>query len=218
MPDNHVNKAVEGLIDDGLKAYGSGQFRSAITTWERVLEIEPKNELAEEYIKLAKGSLSSAPAETEEKEGAATETPAEPQASPPTAPQKEPIPAGEEKPVHKRARKLLQEQAWPEAYVFIERAAKEDRQDKVIAGLSAIARTHLYGRYYDRIGSMTKMPKLAVSIGDIKKLDLTKEDGYILSLIDGTLNFEDIFYLSRMDKFSVLAIFCRLLEESIIEV
>lgn len=49
---------IDKYLEEGLNFYGLGKFKKAIECWNKVLEIDPDNSLAKDYIESAGGEVS----------------------------------------------------------------------------------------------------------------------------------------------------------------
>jgi len=55
-----ATKEVAQLLDDGLSHFGVGAIERAVACWERVLTLEPGNEVARDYLEDARASAAEA--------------------------------------------------------------------------------------------------------------------------------------------------------------
>ncbi len=72
--------------------------------------------------------------------------------------------------------------------------------------------------YLDRIGSLSNVPELAISLNDLASQNLDHRAGFLISQIDGMMPFEDLLELSSMSRAETLQVMSSLLKEGIIRV
>lgn len=72
--------------------------------------------------------------------------------------------------------------------------------------------------YESKLGRMDRVPAVAVAPDEVVWLSLDNRTGYLLSQIDGTVSFEDLYALSGMSRLETSRILARLVEEGIIVV
>jgi len=266
------NSEVNKYLEEGLNFYGLGKFKQAIECWKKVLEIDPDNSLAKDYIESAGGTvdreaakppsrLEVPPARTTKPPPPAPPPPPEPDreakvASPPPEPEREakvvsppPKPdredrfrrempfskeVPEEPPPHIRdvpplpepdledklglAKSLFAENQFEQAMEIFESILQDEPDNLDVQGYYEMARSQQLKKYKSEVGDLAQIPRVGKSQSEILKLDLNHEEGFILSLVDGSLEYNDLFSLSNMDDFKTYRIICRLLRQGIIGV
>jgi hypothetical protein len=80
------------------------------------------------------------------------------------------------------------------------------------------SREKLLHMYTARIGSLERVPQVAIPAEQLRWLSLDHRAGFVLSLIDGFSNVEMILDISGMAHFDALRILCELQEQKIIAV
>jgi hypothetical protein len=70
--------------------------------------------------------------------------------------------------------------------------------------------------YEFKLGSLAAVPRVAISAEQIVALRLDHRAGFVLSQIDGSLSFEDLFSLSGMSRLDTSRILSQLLELKVI--
>jgi hypothetical protein len=81
-----------------------------------------------------------------------------------------------------------------------------------------LIRSQLLKHYRERIGDLRVVPKLLVGAGEIKSFKLAPDAGFMLSLVDGSTNFEQLVSLSGMAAFDAFRNLGALLDAGILGV
>ena len=185
---------IEKLLQDGLSLYGYGKTEDAVTIWRKVLELDPANQQAIDYIESAGYSLES-PAVV-----------ARPMEVPKTNAQ------DTEFININYIRELLKSRRYELAYEFLERLSEKNYpSNKQLIAYLAIVKAQLIKLYYGELYNLKKIPKLNIKEQDIIKYNLDKTDGYIVSMIDGYSTIEEIFQtIGTIDRFDAMKRFSRL--------
>lgn len=68
------------------------------------------------------------------------------------------------------------------------------------------------------LGSLDEVPERNLGLDEIQETDLDHRAGFVLSLVDGELTFEDILDLSSMPRSETLEVLSKMLEKSVISV
>jgi hypothetical protein len=74
----------------------------------------------------------------------------------------------------------------------------------------------LVSRYLARIGSLSRVPKLAISAERLASIQLERNVGFVLALVDGTTSLETIVDGSGLSPPLALALLVQLYEDGII--
>jgi tetratricopeptide (TPR) repeat protein len=191
---------IEKLLQDGLTLYGYGKTEDAVTIWRKVLELDPNNQQAIDYI----GSA-----------GFSTESPV---ISPPSVE----VPKSDFKSAEfvnmNYIRELLKSRRYELAYEFLERLyEKVYHSNKQLMAYLSIVKAQLIKLYYNELYSFKKIPKLNINEQDLIKYNLDKTDGYVVSMIDGYSTVEEIFQtINNIDRFETMRRFYKLTKLGII--
>ncbi len=191
---------IEKLLQDGLTLYGYGKTEDAVTIWRKVVELDPNNQQAIDYIESA---------------GFSTESPV---ISPPS----EEVPKSDFKSAEfvnmNYIRELLKSRRYELAYEFLERLyEKVYHSNKQLMAYLSIVKAQLIKLYYNELYSFKKIPKLNINEQDLIKYNLDKTDGYVVSMIDGYSTAEEIFQtINNIDRFETMRRFYKLTKLGII--
>ncbi len=74
----------------------------------------------------------------------------------------------------------------------------------------------LLAMYDSKIGDLTHRPKVQLRADEIVWLNIDHRAGFLLSMIDGTVSYDDLFALSSMSRLDTARILCQLLGENVI--
>jgi tetratricopeptide (TPR) repeat protein len=238
MPND---SAIDKYLEEGLNLYGLGKFKEAIECWKKVLELDPNNSLAKDYIESAGGEVSRAeespPERLEEPPEIIPPPPSPPSpepereakiAPPPPKPEEEakaapsppppPPPEPDRKTKINQAKGLFKEGKFELAMEMFESILSEDPDDLDVQGYYEMARNQQLKHYKSEVGELSQVPRVLKKASEIRKLNLDPEQGFILSLIDGSISYDDVFSLSNMDGFKTYRIIYQLLHQGIIGV
>lgn len=197
---------VDAMLEEGLVSYGLGNFQAAAEKWNKVLEIDPDNSQAIEYLDIVGEEIeaSSHPEESDDSE------------------RKSPSPMPELKDVEipelsSKGLSLLQGGNPENAYnVFLE-AINAGANTPEVFGYLEMARAGRLEYYRRLMPELEKIPKISMDYDLIKRLNLGKEEGFILSQIDGITSFRDILSLTRMERLDAMGILAKLIFAGIIQ-
>ncbi len=191
---------IEKLLQDGLTLYGYGKTEDAVTLWRKVLELEPGNQKAIDYIESAGYSIES------------------PGISPPSIE----VPKSDLKSAEfvnmNYIRELLKSRRYELAYEFLERLYdKVYHSNKQLVAYLSIVKAQLIKLYYRELYGFKKIPKLNINEQDLIKYNLDKTDGYVVSMIDGYSTVEEIFQtINNIDRFETMRRFYKLTKLGIV--
>ncbi len=172
---------IEKLLEDGLELYGLGKTEEAIAVWRKVLEIEPNNQKAVDYIESAGFSRQSEIAVDMH-------------------------PKDAEFININYIRDLLKARRFELAYEFLEHLAQKGTTfNKQLVAYLFMVKAQLIRGYYEELDGFKKVPKLNISSHDIVKYNLGKADGYIVSRVDGYSTAEEVIQMcSGIDRFDAM--------------
>jgi hypothetical protein len=186
MDDDAQREAVEQLLAQGLDYYGVDDVANAILTWERVLEIDPENAEAQDYIKTADRRSKPRP---KKKKASADTTRGD----------------GPETGMLAQVRELLREDRIAAAYEMIASCHPNgSAPDLAWEATVDLARSRRYAELRRRMGNLTVVPRLKASDADLRGYNLPPNAGFLVSMVDGMTAIADLISVSGMDAFDVL--------------
>ncbi len=197
---------IQKLLEQGLYHYGLGESGVAVELWKQVLEIDPENETAREYLEIELGK------DWQKKLGLVEKTP-----------QPEPHDLIPEKlsPISDeliKAKDLLEEQRYDDALKIFNQLSETPAEDQVLAqALFELTKAHLIKHFLDKVGGLSKIPYLKISLNELRNFDLSEEQGFVLSLINGEMTLEDIILLAPLPPFRIFQFIRQFLEQGLIE-
>ncbi len=116
------------------------------------------------------------------------------------------------------ARRLYEKGKFESAHDLLESLlAREDAPEEGRELMTAVE-GELERLHQSRLGSLSKIPELNVTMSDIPSMNLDHRFGYLLSQIDGMSSFEDILELSSMSRLETLEVLSQMLQRDIISV
>lgn len=187
---------IQELLERGLHYYGLGEIPQALSYWRRVLDQDPANRTAAEYIEIATGQT----------------LPVGPVTASEPAPAEEPATFSAE---FVEGQQRLFAGDWAAAVRAFEAAGRNDPDHPLYWPHVELARARLIKDVIDQLDG--SWPRLAVPITQlITRKDMTQEDGFVLSLINGDLGLSDLVSLSPLPRFATYAILHRLLAEQLV--
>ncbi len=190
---------IEKLLEDGLTLYGFGKIEEAIAVWRKVLEIDHENQKALDYIESAGYGR--------QKQETAKALRFQDQKAAPTQYSQD-----TEFININYIKELLKSHRYELAYEFLEHLVGKDHpSNKQLTAYFSIVKAQLIKTYYEELYNFKKVPKLNINEQDIIKYNLSKTDGYIISMIDGYSDIEEIIQMcSNIDRFDVMKRFYKL--------
>lgn len=201
---------VEALLEAGLKAYGNNELEAAGRCWRRVLELQPDNAQAKDFLITAGFELATPLARVVDIEaarqqradsgGAASESGA-------NRPVEDPRAA-----LRARVERLVQERKLEAALEELDRARPQFPDDPSISRSVRLLRDRLVFEYGKVLGKLDDVPHLLVQRDAIAKLRPTAEELALLKLIDGIASLGDLVRGSQLGRFETYRTFVRFLE------
>ena len=183
------------LLRSGLDHFGDGNEAQAVEVWREVLELDPENEEARDFL----GSASiSGPAR-----------------GPGPGSKGEVLDA--EDPVVLEARSLIQADELESALELMQRSSSQGDASLEIESLVDLVRVELVVRYRARLGDLSAIPILQGQPEKLTQSNLPANAGFLLSLLDGATSAEELISLSGMDTFDGLRTLGSLVEAEIVE-
>ncbi len=198
------------LLKRGLNQYGLGDLEEAIGCWERALEIDPENRAARDYLETAYEELQEGGA------GKASEDEAD---TPPTFDGAAAIqlPSGDEpNEVVGRALAAYKEGRMEEAWQGLLKASEQEPGRLDIQGYIAMMRSERARAFAREVGDQGRVLRLKQTIQELMQLNLTPNEGFLLSQIDGSVSIEQLLNLAK-DRVSTLEILAKFIREGLAE-
>jgi hypothetical protein len=183
---------VKRLLREGLDLYGLGEISGAIVTWEKVLELEPTNAEALDYMRTADRRKHPRPPKKENMAGAVAA-------------------------LLQEAQGLMRRDEFASALDLLRSASGPGFGGIEFEATMELARSRLYCIYTDRIGDLSGVPHCDSSAESMKQYNLPADAGFLLSMVDGTTSVADLISLSGMDAFDALFTLSSLLESGLVE-
>ncbi len=236
-------KRIEALLSEGLNHYGTGEVAVAIECWNQVLGLDPEHAEAQDYIRTARDNESSpggtpdagAEVRVDELGDADPALPhfdpdstqllvsysdemAEVEAANSDGEAVAPASENEVDALLARAQEVLDRGDLEGAFDLFRAAAERDPQRLEIEGHIDGVQSQLLKGYREQVGDPKRIPSLLVEPEAVTRFDLAPEAGFVLSLVDGTTNIEELISLSPMDAFDGYRILSVLLEAKILAV
>lgn len=181
---------IEELLREGLDYYGADEVGQAILLWERVLEIDPENTEAKDYIHTA--------------DRRSVPRPAAPKSATPVAG------------ILEDAVERILDHDYEGALGFLCSAAPAELRTLELQATMELVRSMLLSQYRERVGALDSVPELCANGVSITKFNLPPDAGFVLSLVDGATSVGDMISVSGMDPFDAFRILQGLLETKIV--
>jgi hypothetical protein len=186
------SQAIGRLLAEGLDHYGDDAIGKAIQAWRRVLELDPRNAEALDYIQTADRREQS------------------------RLPLEEQMSDTERHLVHE-AGVRIDEGDFEGALELLRGQGKVQPYALEYQTTLELVRSQLLRQLAERIGSLDRVPLLRGDPGDLQRFNLPPDAGFVLSLIDGTTPLADLVSLSGMDAFEALRVVENLVDAEILE-
>ena len=197
-------------MEKGLYYYGLGEVGQALQMWHEVLALDPGNQEAREYIEIETGRpLDSEAAQTAqdiiELEDEVVEESSEGQPE---------APLGTEQ--FFLGQKALLTERWFEAEQAFLAAHQVDPGNPLYWAHVELSRAQVIKDAVEEIGDLRRVPRLRIGLKKLAAMSFTQEEGFILSLINGEISFEDIIAISPVPRYITYRTLLRLLRDSLI--
>ncbi len=220
--------SIENLLEEGLGAYGHGNLEKAIESWRLVLELEPGNAMALDYLKSAGVEIDfsqSATSSSEESDYVYTSLSKQYSYDEPPPDLKTPgtlilrskgkaeinggnvIRLSEHRPVSltERIKPLLKDNRYVEALDLLYTAKRENPQDVAIGR----AIQHVKDKYVlvliEGLGPLDQLVALNTARNVLDELDLCDASRRLTQLIDNETSIGDLINASMLQKHIALA-------------
>jgi hypothetical protein len=193
---------IERLLREGLDLYGVDEISQAMIAWRQVLELEPGNQAARDYMDSAD--------RRKNRDMATGPTSQDPIAA--AAPM-----AGAEAALLQQARGLLRAGDSSAALDLLQSASGTGLASLEFEAMLDVARSRLVRAYCERMGDLSRTPSVVDGGASSIKFNLPSNAGFLLSMVDGMTSIEDLISLSGMDAFDALHTMNHLMEAGLVE-
>jgi hypothetical protein len=181
---------IEQLLREGLDHYGIDEVAGAIQVWERVLELDPSNADALDYIRTADQR---------------------------SVPRPKKQLRGDLKAALEEARAMMRGDRDAAAYELLQSLPPGGTLDLDFEATIDLARSRLCRSYSERVVDMDRQPYLTTEMDSLENYDLPPDAGLLLSAVDGATSVAELISLSGTDAFETLHILNHLLDTGILE-
>ena len=207
------------LLKRGLNEYGLGNLDAAIAIWEAVLELEPENRAAFDYLEAAREEAGYAPKKRVKR-------------VPAPLPSRRPAHAGDEADTPRTLEGVLTESEGggdevqtalrayksgdlERAHDILARVLERDPDRLDVEGYLSMIKSKRAKAWVKVIGDQGRVLRLTVAPDTLRALKLAPDEGFVLSQIDGMLSIDQLLSLQQ-DRVRALEIVARLIREGIV--
>jgi len=234
---------LQELLDRGLHHYGLGEVKRAAQLWLELLGKDPAHREAQRYVDYLRDQRPEAFVGLEETTATPTPTPgagsADWASSVPATPHQDtaPVEAGAPRgmappvgdpfdllgpalrnPLIEGAMDLYGLNDFEGALQLILKAEAQGQNDSRLKQLHEQCEAQLLKLYEARLGDLQQTPKTKVQTSELVWLNLDHRAGFVLSLVDGTVSYEELFALSGMPKLETARVVAQLVRDGVIGV
>lgn len=178
---------VSSLLQQGLELYGTGDVARAFLLWGEVLELDPGNEEALDYMRDA-------------------DRRSKPRGG---------VPGAARSTLIEDARRLLRAENEEAALELLASAPSGGSLED--EAMTELLRASLFHRYRDELGDLSQVPRMAGEAALLHGRNLPPSAGFLLSMVDGRTPLADLVSVSGMDRFEALRSIYRMHEAGILE-
>jgi tetratricopeptide (TPR) repeat protein len=220
---------IEDLIEQGLHHYGLGDLTQAARLWVEALNGAPDDTRAREYLAYLGAHRPDVLAgiQIPPPSSDLAESPA-PSAPPAASPAAE-APAGddpflllgeaepeERSPTLDGAQELFDLGDYEGALELVEKTLLNEAESPRALELKTRCQETLIHLFESKLGSLQRIPRLRIAPSEVVWLNLDHRAGFVLSQIDGEVNYEDLFSVSGMSRVDTARILSQLLRDGVI--
>lgn len=189
--------SAEKLVEEGLRKFADCLFADALECWQKALQIDPDSR-AVQYLEVvtapegknvAKNSIIARQVSFTDIHKTGAEI--------------LPGPACFNSEGVNKAEiiELLKQKRYMAVLDQLYAALKKAPGDEAILRSVKLLENRMTLEYANRIGSLDQVPELARPLEEMMSLDLCREEAYLLSLVDGISNLDDILAISSLGAF-----------------
>jgi hypothetical protein len=168
---------ISRLLREGLDHYGLGSVAEAILIWEQILELDPDNAEAGDYLQTAdrrRVPCSESSKKAQDAQSAAIAT----------------------------AHELIEANELESALDLLASTAEGQTFDLEIEATIELVRSCLHREYRAAVGDLSVVPVLKADSSEIVGFNLPPNACFLLSMVDGVTDLESLISLSGMDAFT----------------
>jgi tetratricopeptide (TPR) repeat protein len=214
---------VTRLLKRGLNQYGRGDLEGAIRNWEQALVIDPENRAARDYLETANEEPKGAGAAAEPaRSGGAPPRSAfddeEDTPRTPFGPASMKLPESDEEPntLVENALAAYKEGRMDQAWEALQVAAQHEPDRLDVQGYIAMMRSERARAFARQVGDQGRILRLKQTMQELMQLNLTPDEGFLLSQIDGSVTIEQLLNLSK-DRVHTLQVLAKFIREGLVE-
>ena len=201
---------VQELLERGLYFYGLGEVGQALQMWHEVLALDPGNKEAREYIEIETGR----PVDLEASQTAQEIIELEEEIAEESPEGRADLPPGTD--LFFSGQESLLSERWFEAEQAFLAAHQVDPTNPLYWAHVELTRAQVIKETVEKVGDLRQVPRLRKSMKELEAMSFTQEEGFILSLINGEISFEDIIAISPVPRYITYRTLLRLLRDSLI--
>jgi hypothetical protein len=233
---------LQELLDRGLHHYGLGEVKRAAQLWLELLGKDPSHREAQRYVDYLRdqrpeafegleaplsrprtGSSTTVDWANSVPAGVDHETPTFEVASPagmapPVGDPFELLATAVRNPLIEGATDLYGLNDFEGALQLISKAEAQGQDDARLRQLREQCEAQLLKLYESRLGDLQQTPKTKVHSSELVWLNLDHRAGFVLSLVDGRISYDELFALSGMPKLETARVVAQLVRDGIIGV
>lgn len=191
------DEQIARLLREGLDYYGGDEVSKAIVSWLKVLELDPDNVEAFDYIQTADRRSAPRPVKQKVVRDARHDA---------------------ARAILREAEELIEREEFEQALDLLRSSAEGGVVSLELETTVELMRSRLLGRYRSRIGALDCAPVLCADPSALKRFNLPPGAGFVLSMVDGATSITDLISLSGMDAFETLRTVSGLVEAGIVEI
>ncbi len=194
MAESNEQK-IARLMAEGLDHYGQDQIESAVACWKAVLALDPRHEVARDYLEVAGFT-------TRSDDG------------------KPALAGGGSLAVQflREAHALIERGAEGEALELLESSTRQTPSHLESQAALELLRANLYQRHRVRTKGGAGVLRVKLGPQEILRFNLPPNAGFVLSMIDGHTSADELVALASMDPFEALHTIGKLIDAGIVEV
>ena len=185
----HRATNIHALLDAGLKAYGANDLKAAERCWRRVLELQPENEQAKDFLAAAgfEGTATSGGAAVVNLEDARQLRSSQD--------------AGQRAALRARVARLVQERRLEDALEELDLMRPRFPEDASISRSIRLLRDQLVIEYGRRLGQLDQIPRMTTARETLVRSHAGPEVLALAALVDGIASLGDVIRGSHLGRF-----------------
>ncbi|HEY8123607.1 MAG TPA: tetratricopeptide repeat protein [Myxococcota bacterium] len=191
MAESNEQK-IASLMALGLDHYGQDDIERAVACWQAVLELDPRHEVARDYLEVAGYGARSAG--------------------------EKPAPANLAAQRLRDAQALIERGSDVEALELLEGAVRDAPGHLESQAALELLRANLYQRHRKRTRGGAGVLRVRLGPQEILRFNMPPNAGFVLSMIDGHTSADELVALASMDPFEALHTLAKLMDAGIVEV